>query len=440
MKGHSRSVYGGTLLSLAMVLTLGVLIASAHDRVRTVVVDCTEGRTIAHALERGDEDKPLVVIVRGMCHENVVIDRDDVTLQGDTSGGGVTGLDPTKDTILIEGARRVGIENLTVSGGGNGIAFIQGSSGTVDNCIVQNTGGHGVRIEGASATVINSTISFNHVAGIMLQDGGNGRIGITNSNQYAGNTINSNGGTGIHLQYGATAAIGGNTITGNGTDPNTVIDRSGIALYTATGVVVGNNSITGNQGAGIIARSSGLRIGDPSFNLSQVNTISGNGIATSEGGVFALVGTGLDIRHATISGNTGTGVTGQQGSSVRIRDSTINDNAGGGVVAFVGTALDLQNTTISDNTALGTSIAAVGVALSTRSVARIRGGSIQNNDLDGISLVLGSGLFLQSPAVSVTGNGGFGLSCDGNESSYSGNTSGIVDNGLGPISNNCTGF
>jgi len=432
-----RRIWRGGMVVMILVLATGIARASAHDNVKTVEVDCSRGQTIAKALDRGDVDKPLVVVVRGICNENVVIDRDDVTLLGNSSGDGVTGLDPSKDTILVEGARRVVIENLTVSGGSNGITFVQGSSGTVDTCTVQNTGGHGIRIEGGSATVMNSTISFNHVAGIMLEDGGNGRIGITNSNQYAGNTISANGGDGIHLQYGATAAIGGNTISGNGTDPNTVIDRSGIALYHATVVVVGNNSITGNQGAGIVARSSSLRIGDVSFNLPTANTVSGNGLATTDGGVFAFVGTALDIRNATISGNTGEGVTGQ-GSSLRIRDSVISGNAGQGIQAFLGAALDLRTTTVSGNTGRP-GVPGLGVLLTTRSVARIRSGSIMNNASDGIRLVLGSSLFNDSQPPAVTGNSGFGLNCTDQESRYVNGFSG-GGNASGDVSPTCTGF
>jgi len=411
-----RRVFRGAMLSLGMLLTIGVLIASADDKVKTVEVDCTKGKTIGKALERGNEDKPLVVVVQGICSENVVIDRDDVTLQGNSSGDGVTGLDPTKDTILIEGARRVVIESLTVTGGKNGITFLQGAGGTVDSCTVQNTGNHGIRIEGSSAMVINSMISSNFAAGIMLEDGGNGRIGITNSNQYAKNIISANGGDGIHLQYGATAIIGGNDITGNGTDPNTLIDRAGIALYHATVVLVGGNMISGNQGAGIIARSSSLRIGEVSFGLPTANTINGNGIATSEGGVLAFVGTALDIRFATISGNTGEGVT-AIGSSLRLRDSMISGNAGQGVQGFIGTTLDLRNTTISGNMGRP-GFPGFGVVLTARSMGRMRGNTIQNNTDDGIRLVMGSGLFFDPAApTTVTGNTGFGLNCTDGESS-----------------------
>ena len=433
-----RSGYRVALLSLGMLLTIGLLTANADDKVKTVEVDCSKGKTLAHALEKGNEDKPLVVVVRGICSENVVIDRDDVTLRGHEGGGGVTGPDPSMDTILIDGARRVVIENLTVSGGRNGVTFSQGSSGTVDNCTVQNTGGHGIRIEGGSATVINSTISHNFAAGIMLEGGGSGRIGITNSNQYAGNTISTNGGDGIHLQYGATASIGGNTISGNGTDPSTLIDRSGIALYHATVVVVGSNLITGNQGAGIVARSSSLRIGDVSFSLPTANTISGNGVATSEGGVFGFLGTTLDIRNAAISGNTGEGVT-AVGSSLRIRDSMVSGNAGQGVLAFLGTTFDIRNTTVSGNTGRP-GVPGVGVLLTTRSVGRMRANIIENNMSDGIRLVFGSGLFLESPAVSVNGNGGSGLQCTDAESSIIGNTSGFSGTPGGDVSAACTGF
>jgi parallel beta-helix repeat protein len=427
-----RGIFRGAMLPLGVLLTIGVLIASADDKVKTVEVDCTKGKTIAKALERGNEEKPLVVVVQGICSENVVIDRDDVTLQGNSSGDGVTGLDPIKDTILIDGAHRVVIENLTLSGGRNGITFFQGSNGTVDNCTVQNNGGHGIRVEGGSATVINSTISGNTDVGILLTAGGNGRIGINTLNQYAGNTISTNGAHGIHITYGASALIGGNKITGNGTTPNhPLFDRSGISLFSATASIVGNNEITGNAGAGVSARSSSLRIGDGSLNLPTANSISGNGVPTSEGGVDAFIGTAVDIRNATINGNAGNGVSGS-GSSVRIRDSTIHGNIGPtGITAFLGTSLDIRNTEVSGNTG-------IGVTLTTRSVGRIRESTILNNASDGIRIVFGSSISFVAP-VNVTGNGGFGLQCGDPESSFVNFFAG-GGNGSGDVSPACTGF
>ncbi|HSD51422.1 MAG TPA: hypothetical protein VLG48_08440, partial [Candidatus Methylomirabilis sp.] len=136
-----RGVFRGVMLPLGMLLTIGPFTANADDKVKTVEVDCTKGKTIAKALERGNEDKPLVVVVQGICSENVVIDRDDVTLQGNSSGDGVTGLDPTKDTILIDGARRVVLERLTVTGGKNGIVGRRGASFSVLNSTIQDSTG-----------------------------------------------------------------------------------------------------------------------------------------------------------------------------------------------------------------------------------------------------------------------------------------------------------
>ena len=53
----------------------------------TQIVDCAKGQTIMTAVNRADDRKPLVVVVRGTCTESVVIKRDDVTLQGDPAAG-----------------------------------------------------------------------------------------------------------------------------------------------------------------------------------------------------------------------------------------------------------------------------------------------------------------------------------------------------------------
>ena len=65
----------------------------------SVIVDCARGRSIQDALGKKNPDRPLTVVIRGACTENVTIQRDDVTLEGD--GGSIIG------GIAIEAARRV---------------------------------------------------------------------------------------------------------------------------------------------------------------------------------------------------------------------------------------------------------------------------------------------------------------------------------------------
>lgn len=376
----------------------------------SVTVDCDAGRTIAGALT--NPSSPLVVTVRGTCNETVVIARDDVTLQADPlTGATVNGPDPNATTITVLGARVV-IDGLTVTGGrngisgagasrlairncavqstgGNGIVFSQGSNGTVDTCTVQNNPRDGVAIiTSSAATIINSTVSGNARTGIILSNGASGRIGVNDANAPAGNTISSNGGNGVHVTTHSSAFIGANTISGNGINPASLpFCCRGVFVFGASHAhLLGGNVVTGHVGDGISVLASSLLIGPPGFDFPTTNTISNN----SGGGVNGFNGAALDIRNATINGNTGNGVTLSLRSSARM-------GAGGTV-------------------------------------------TVNNNTGHGILLTLGGGLFLQPPPVTVTGNGGFGLQCFGSESSFAGNTAGIGANGAGAISPTCTGF
>ena len=404
---------------------LGVLCSAGTAAGRPTLdvrVDCAAGQTIAHALGVGNERHALRVTVMGQCNENVSIARDDVTLEGDSViGGVVSGPDSSSDTIRITGSR-VTVRALTVTGGRNGllgagargmtvqecvvrstgrsgVVFFQGASGTVDRCTIQHNPRDGIVIESASATVTNGTIAQNARVGIVVADGGSGRIGVNDLNAAEGNLITDNGSTGLHITIGSTAFVGGNTISGNGTNRAAPLGRFGIGVFNSSADIIGSNIIAGNANHGIFARSATLLIGDPGFDFSSVNTITGNGTALPGAGIFAFVGTSAVIRNAAVSGNFG-----------------------------------------------------FGVVLSLRSSAQMAGNTIQNNTAgvsasgDGIRLALGAGLFIEAPpaaANTVTGNSGFGVNCTDGETSVVNTTLLVLappSNGMGGVSPACTGF
>lgn len=107
------------VLGCSVAATLAPATAGADNR----IVDCAGGRRLAAAL-RLPSGRQLTVTVRGTCNESVTITRDDVTLRDESpaAGSGVNG------TIVIDGARRVVVENLTISGPGIGIQGIHGAA------------------------------------------------------------------------------------------------------------------------------------------------------------------------------------------------------------------------------------------------------------------------------------------------------------------------
>ena len=110
--------------------------------VRTVNVNCgVAGQTIANALKRQVIGGGLLVKISGTCNEHVDIFRDDVTLQGVGTAPTIHGPTTTDATIGIDGAKRVTITALTVTGGRDGIVGIRGSSFNVDGVTVQGARG-----------------------------------------------------------------------------------------------------------------------------------------------------------------------------------------------------------------------------------------------------------------------------------------------------------
>ena len=287
----------------------------------------------------------------------------------------------------------------------------QGGYGSVDNCTVQNNGHHGIAIEAASAKVINSTISSNTSTGIMVQRGASARIGmndVVGEPTGAGNTISKNQGSGIFIYAGGSAYIVANTIQENGTNPNSVYGRNGINIGLSTAVLAGENTITANQGWGVSGGSSSVSIGVSGLGVSTRNTITGNGVSSQnigKGGVIGANGAHLSIFDADISNNVGDGVNLWLGSSASINASSVDNNMGN------------------------------GLNLGLRSTAIITGGTVNNNTGNGIQIGAGSGLSLGNPAVTVTGNTGYDLQCNDEESSYGGNAVGISN-----VSEACTGF
>jgi hypothetical protein len=406
-----RLQHGGALLLAAFVSTLATALVAdspgAEARTFTVNVDCARGDTITSALAL-HEQNPLVIVVLGACNETITIARDDVTLQGHPAGGAVSGPDTSQNTISIDGARRVVIEHLTVSGGRNGVAGIRGAAFTLRNSIIQSSSlngvavrnnsqavidgnvieGHvrdGIQVATSSATIINNAIRDNRRYGVLVFDSGSALIGLSDVEIPAGNVIEGNDFDGIEVVHASSATLYANTIQHNGA----VAGRFGI-LAVANSVIrlLGLNTVKFNGrsdgvGGGAFLRSSTLFVGRGDSAVTPNNN--------------------------DISNNTGPGILAEENATVDLRDGlTVTSNGNAGVVLNHGSRLRIANTTVSGNT------------------------------LSGIFLGFASGARFLTPAAVVTGNGFWGLLCGDGESSFTGDISGISGNPSGPVL--CTGF
>lgn len=212
-----RLNYPGSLAGVAALALMSLApgasaIDHGHFDWRSRIVNCgTHGASIQRAIDRFVLSRPITILVRGDCVENVDITRDDVTLVAHWQGGSVDG------TINVVGAQRVTIDGLTVTGEGEGVSVRDNASATIRNATLENNTGSGV-FAGRNALVIlrDNVITANGEYGVLVTDGANAQI-------RGGNTIESdvadwlNVGAAIGGYRHATIRIrdGGNVIRNN---------------------------------------------------------------------------------------------------------------------------------------------------------------------------------------------------------------------------------
>ena len=326
-----RSVTQGFLVAGSLLLAIGLLSGTAladdddddNDKDKVKIVKCDKGKTIAKALKKGNKRKPLVIIVRGTCKENVLITRDDVTLRGDKDvGGTVEAANPDVDTILIRGARRVELDNLTVKGASNasGVEGSQGASFAVAyNSVIRENRNGVVVSRGSRGTIEESTVKDNSRDGVLVFAG---TAFVSNS------TIESNGRVGINVVQGGSINLRGNDVLNNGE----IIPAPGFAIGRATARINGGNTFRENGTAGI-AVNQGV--------LAQfgTDTIQENGAD----GIFANSAS-VGLQSAVITGNGQNGIHLFLHSVLSIGGtSRIEDNTFHGILLSMDSGLFVQS-------------------------------------------------------------------------------------------------
>lgn len=414
----------------AMTLIAVGLLPTASAQSITVTVDCSRGQTIANALKQGDFRKPLVVVVRGTCNEHVSISRDDVTLRGESgTEPTVNGRDSGTDTIVIL-KDTVSIEDLTVTGGYNGIRLQGPFSAVVKNVFVRYTAMNGIHVRAGDMEIENSTVEYaggsglglvraasvrifsnshfqhNHLAGIYAEK--NSTVSVS------GGTVNGNGRTGIELMSGSEGTFNDGTISANG--------MHGIQLSQGSEGVIAHNTISHNGNAGVMVETGS----HSSFNNNTITANGTNPAGSWKMGVMVASGD-ADFLGDNISDNPGDGLWLER-ARIDFAGGTITGNGGSGIFALFAANFSAQSnlTTISGNHGYG-------IALMQNSVGAIFNAQLHDNGSWGIFLVQGSQLMLGQ--TDASGNdGGVDLYCGDHESSYAGGFR------TGTISPDCTDF
>lgn len=323
-----------TVLATLTVLTAIGMLPTASAQSNTFAVDCNRGQTITQALRQGDSRKPLVVLVRGTCNEHVSISRDDVTLRGEPgTEPTVNGPDSARDTIVIS-KDTVNIEDLTVTGGFNGIRLQGPFFAGVRRVLVRNTANNGILLRAgdmelvdttvenagasglvlgraASVRVVNSHFRYSHFMGIYAQN--NSTLTIN------GGTVSDNEGHGISVDYGSDGTISNVEIFNNFT---------GIMVSTGHATVDGGNNVHHNRQHGVVAQAGAVlglngskvmqnaQIGVLGYLGATVVMNSNEIVGNGESGVFCLNDCTLQVTSDRITGNGHHGIGVQRRSTL----------------------------------------------------------------------------------------------------------------------------
>lgn len=150
--------------SFALGLACAVLSAAhtqAAQKPKTVTVLCNKGGSINAALAAvGD---PLTIEIRGICAEDVLVRRDNVTLHGlDPVQDGIQGVAPNapgRAVLRVENANNIRIQNLVVTGGSrNGIWIGPSILTTASNCRAVGNANFQVVVSNAGVARISDTV------------------------------------------------------------------------------------------------------------------------------------------------------------------------------------------------------------------------------------------------------------------------------------------
>lgn len=257
-------------------LAIAVLSACTQPPRNTVSVDCNDGESINRAITRTNLAQRLTISVSGTCVENIVIDRDHVTLNAVTGASIVaaeTG-DPFSSAVAVLGATNVTIQGFaSISGGFFAILISNGSQADVRNNTI-HAANQGLGIWRNSSAVVEDNWIHDNTTGILVIQSSNivARRNTINSNNYgvrvfdsshgdfSDNAIAGNDARGVEANQGSSIRLNGDKISANGTGVS--VRWNSFALFWTGITTIHDNS---NYGISCALNSSMNFLVEPDF-------------------------------------------------------------------------------------------------------------------------------------------------------------------------------
>jgi hypothetical protein len=138
------------------------------DKSTSIVnVDCNKGDSVNQALAKDPGIRNLTIEISGMCHENVVVTRDHVTLHGtDPASDGIQAdlnSEITDVALWVRGAQLVTAENLKFTGGFSGLLATDVGLTNLHliNCRLDGNNAYGAQLQSALLQAEDTTFSTN---------------------------------------------------------------------------------------------------------------------------------------------------------------------------------------------------------------------------------------------------------------------------------------
>lgn len=306
----------------------GVLAKPVSTNAQTVNVQSDKASAQQGVDLAGDA---TVNIAAGTYHENLVVDKDDITIngahKGEASGSptrfvnetNIVGDGSNKDIVTIQGNRDT-LDGLSLVNGGNGVRVGHVTGATIKNTLIQHQSGSNIRAIGA--TDLTASGNFMRVAesGIVVEHG-------KGTTTLAGNSISAEKLNGIYAEDTAGLDINHNHVA-QGVE--------GINVKTSTGAQIAHNAVEHQTLNGISVEDTlGARLrynraddqANDSFHVvgSDNTTFEGNRAYTSLRGYNVIGSNGL-VMTGNFAGTDNDGVSkGANNVAVGIRVSGSKD-------------------------------------------------------------------------------------------------------------------